>query len=74
MPDVTPLEIDLLLLFYTFSDQFGKVDIQAANTWAKKKFGITLQDVPFTLEQQHLDLLMDSEVLYDIRPIINKIK
>lgn len=74
MPDVTPLEIDLLLLFYTFSDQFGKVDIQSASTWAKKKFGITLEDVPFTITQQHLDLLMDSEVLYDIRPIINKLK
>lgn len=74
MADVTPLEIDLLLLFYTFSDQYGKVNVRAANTWAKQKFGLTLQDVPFTFEQKHLNLLMDSDVLYDIRPIINKIK
>lgn len=74
MADVTPLEIDILLIFYIFADQFGKVDIIAANAWAKERFGITLEDVPFKFGQQHLNMLMDSEILYDIRPLLNNIK
>ena len=71
--NISDLEIDVLLLYYNFSDQWGRVDtIQAAN-FAASKYGILLHQNSFQLDQQHLDVLMDRGVIYDTRLLFNKI-
>lgn len=74
MDIVTPLEIDLLLLFFSFANQYGEVDMKSANEWAKQKFGIVVGTEHFTVEQKHLDILMDANVLADIRPLFKRLK
>jgi hypothetical protein len=74
MNDISPQEIDLLLLFYTFSDENGKVNMLEAAHWAKNKFGIILPAKPFTLTQEHINCLMEHSELPDIRSIISKAK
>lgn len=71
--NISDLEIDVLLLYYNFSDQWGRVDtIQAAN-FAASRFGILLHQTSFQLDQRHLDVLMDRGVIYDTRLLFNKI-
>lgn len=71
--EISELEIDLLLLYYTFADQFGNVDIPAAKAWAKHRLGITLSDSPFKFNKEHIDFLMDRGALPDIRPMLKQI-
>ena len=73
-PEVSPIEIELLLLLFAFSDQHGNVDIPTATSWAKNKLGVILQEKPFTIKQLHLDVLMDHGALPDIRELIERIK
>jgi hypothetical protein len=70
---ISDLEIDMLLLYFTFSDQFGRVDVLEASNYAAKKLGFIISKEPFTISQQHLDILMDRGVLPDVRMIFNKI-
>lgn len=72
--EVSPIEIDLLLLLYTFSDQYGKVDMKTAVKWSKEKLGITMDEKPFKLNQIHLNVLMDHGVIPDTREFIDRIK
>lgn len=72
-PVVSNLELDLLLLYYSFSDQYGKVDVHSAKAWAKQKLGIILSDEPFTITQEHVDLLVERGILPDIKPLLHKI-
>jgi hypothetical protein len=74
MNNITKLELDLLLLYYTFSDDTGKVDMPAVQQWAKTKFGIFIPPQQFLLTQEHINVLMDKELIPDIRPIIKKAK
>lgn len=69
--DITELELDMLLLFYTFSDQYGRVDIQSAATFAIKTFGYVIKQEPMTISQEHIDVLMDKGVLPDTRQLFN---
>lgn len=55
---VTPLELDLLMIYYNHSDQFGVVDVQAAQFYALKQLNVLLPDDPFTIEQKHIDVLV----------------
>ena len=71
--DVTDLEIDVLLLYFTFSDQFGRVDVTSAADYAATKLGYIIKREPFTLDQRHLDILMDRQILPDVRVLFNKI-
>ena len=68
---VTKLEVELLLIFYNFSDQYGKVDTPKAKKWAFEKLGIIIPDRPFTLEQKHIDILMDSGAVPDTRLLLD---
>lgn len=70
---VTDLEIDVLLLYFTFSDQYGRVDVTSAADYAASKFGYIINKTPFTLDQRHLDILMDRQIIPDVRVIFNKI-
>lgn len=67
-------EIDLLLLHYTFSDQYGNVNQKEANMWADSKFGITLPALELKFKQEHLDFLMDHDIVPDTRLLFHKIK
>lgn len=74
LEDITQLEIDLLLLFFTFSDQFGNVDIDSCAAIAKDKMGVLIPTDPFTLEQKHLDALIKFKVLPDVTAIMHNIR
>ncbi len=73
MSDVTKVKVDLLLIFYNFSDQYGVVDIQKAAVWAKNKLGVNIPNKPFTLTQQHFNFLMDRGVIPDTRTMMQKL-
>lgn len=70
---VTEGEIDMLLLYYTFSDQYGRVDVLEAANYAARKLGIIIDRSPVSLSQDHCDFLMDRQIIPDIRVILNKI-
>lgn len=71
----SPLDIDIaiLMIFYHFSDQYGRVDMPAARSWADKKLGIILKDREFQLNQEHLNLLMDQDVIVNTKDMMSKI-
>lgn len=71
--NVSDVEIDVLLLYFTFSDQYGRVDIIEAANYAARKLGYIINRDPFTIEQKHLDILMDKQIVPDVRVIFNKI-
>lgn len=71
--DSTDLELDVLLLYYNFSDQWGRVDTLSAAKYAASKYGLLLDHKRFRLEQKHIDLLMDKGMIYDTRLLFNKI-
>lgn len=71
--DISDLELDVLLLYYNFSDQWGRVDTISAANFAASKFGILLHPDTFKVEQKHLDILMDRGVVHDTRLLFNKI-
>ena len=67
----TEIDLGILLLYYTFSDQYGEVDMPLAKQWAMAQFGIEIKDDYFYVEQHHLNLLMDKEIIPDIRPMLS---
>ena len=71
--NISGLELDVLLLYYNFSDQWGRVDTLAAANYAAANFGILLHQNSFKLDQNHANILMDNEVLPDVRLLLNKI-
>ncbi len=73
MSNVTKLEVDLLLIFYNFSDQYGVVYSQKAAVWAKNKLGVTIPNKPFTLTQKHFNFLMDRGVIPDTRTMMQQL-
>lgn len=70
---VTEGEIDMLLLYYTFSDQYGRVDVLEAANYAARKLGVIIDRTPVSITQDHCDLLMDRQIIPDVRVIWNKI-
>lgn len=73
MTNLSELEVDLLLLFYTFSDQNGKVDMKTAASWAKTKLGVTLPPRQIFIKQKHVDALVKAGQIPDIRDTLKKI-
>lgn len=71
---IKKLELDLLLLYYTFSDQYGVVDTQRAQKWAKEHVGIHIPSSPFTITQEHVDLLIGARMIPDVLPLLNKFR
>lgn len=67
------IEIAVLMIFYNFSDQHGKVDMVNAKEWASKKLGIIVKDNEFQLTQEHYDILMDQEIIINTRDMMMKI-
>jgi hypothetical protein len=73
MTNLSELEVDLLLLFYTFSDQNGRVDMKTAASWAKTKLGVTLPSRQLFIKQKHVDALVEAGLLPDISDVLKKI-
>jgi hypothetical protein len=73
MTNLSELEVDLLLLFYTFSDQNGRVDMKTAASWAKTKLGVTLPSRQLFIKQKHVDALVKAGLLPDISDVLKKI-
>lgn len=73
MTNLSELEVDLLLLFYTFSDQNGKVDMKTAASWAKTNLGVTLPSRQIFIKQKHVDALVKAGQIPDIGDILKKI-
>lgn len=73
MTNLSELEVDLLLLFYTFSDQNGKVDMKTAASWAKTKLGVTLPSRQIFIKQKHVDALVKAGQIPDIGDTLKKI-
>ena len=71
--DISDLELDVLLLYYNFSDQWGRVDSVSAANYAASRHGILIEQHRFRLSQQHMDVLMDKGLVYDTRLLFNKI-
>lgn len=67
------IDVAILMLFYHFSDQYGKVNMKAAKEWANTKLGIILKDHEFNFTQAHLDFLINQEVIFDTTNIMSKI-
>lgn len=73
MSEISQLELDLLLLFYTHANQFGDVDIQKVASFAREKMGVFIPLKPFQLEQYHIDVLMDHGLVPDTRELLTVI-
>lgn len=73
MAEISHLELDLLVVFYTFADQFGNVDIPKVREFAEKRLNVFLPNKPFKLEQKHINVLMDKGKLPDTRALMLKI-
>jgi hypothetical protein len=71
---ISDLEADILLLFYMFSDQHGRVNVSAARRWAWERLGVTIKDEPFTITQEHVDVLCEMKMLPSVLPLLNKLK
>jgi hypothetical protein len=74
MSEISQLELDLLLLFYTYSNQFGTVDISYCANYAANKMGVFISRTPFQLEQQHIDALMDHGLIPDTRELLTVVR
>jgi hypothetical protein len=73
MGEISQLELDLLLLFYTYSNQFGTVDIDFCAKFAADKMGVFILKQPFQFTQEHLDCLMDNGLVPDTRELLTVI-
>jgi hypothetical protein len=67
MSEISQLELDLLLLFYTYSDQFGDVDMPLVCKFAKERMGVFIPLKQFTFLQEHVDILMERGMIPDTR-------
>lgn len=59
-------DIDILMLYYAFSNQYGVVDIQACAIWAKDRLGIKLPLKPVQFTQADLMKLEEAGVIPQI--------
>lgn len=74
MSEISQLELDLLLLFYTYSDQFGDVDMPLVCKFAKERMGVFIPLKQFTFLQEHVDILMDRGMIPDTRELLTGVK
>lgn len=72
--DISPLELEILLLFYTFSNQYGEVDMISCQKWARDNMGVHISSSPFTFDQVHLNVLMQNNLVPDISDLIKKLR
>ena len=70
----TDLELDMLLLFYTLSDQYGRVDVVRARTFLFQQYGILIPDTPITVKDHHVQALVNAGMLPDVKDHLERIR
>lgn len=70
MSEISQLEIDILFACYTFSDQYGEVDMPLVTQFGIDKLGVIIPNKQITLTQDHLNVLMDLKVVPDTRQLL----
>jgi hypothetical protein len=71
MGELSRLELELLLLYYTYSDQYGIVDMTRCQKWAKENMNIYISSQPFKITQDHVNALSENGILPDISDILS---
>jgi len=71
---ITELELDMLLLFYVLSDQYGNVNVAQARTLLYQRHGILIQDRPIKIKPRHVQALADHGLLPDVSGILARAK
>ncbi len=69
------LELDLLFLYYAFSDQYGNVNATAVTTFLAQRFGLAvlLPKSPQKFTQENLNILIENGVVPDVMPMLTQI-
>lgn len=70
---LTNLELDMLLLFYTMSDQYGKVDIVRARAFLQQQYGILIPDKPINVTAEQVQSLVNAGILPDVADHLTRI-
>lgn len=70
---LTDLELDMLLLFYTLSDQYGKVDVVRARAFLQQQYGILIPDTPITVTAEQAKALVDAGMLPNVADHLTRI-
>lgn len=70
----TELELDMLLLFYTLSDQYGRVDVVRARTFLYQQYGILIPEAPITIKEPHVKALIQAGMLPDVTDHLERIR
>lgn len=65
-------ELDILMLYYAFSDQHGVVDIKACAQWAKDRLGVKLQIKPTMFTKADLVKLEEAGVVPSISDYLSQ--
>lgn len=65
--------INLLLIWYSYSDQWGIVNTVEASRYAATHCGLLLPMTPMKLEQRHIDLLISKGALPDTNTLLKSI-
>lgn len=68
--EISKLEVDLLFACYTFSDQYGEVDMPQIMQFCMDKLGVVIPNKQITLTQEHVNVLMDLKIVPDTRELL----
>ena len=71
---MTEVELDMLLLFYTLSDQYGNVDVARTRTFFYQHYGILLPNQQICLKPHHVQALVDHGMIPDVNDTLARIK
>lgn len=72
--EISALEIKLISLYYTYCDQFGKVDMKTVMKIAYDQMGVIVPPTQVYMEQVHVNLLMDLALIPDTRELLTVVK
>ena len=70
----TDLELDMLLLFYTLSDQYGRVDVVRARTFLFQQYGILIPETPITIKEHHVQALVAAGMVPSVMDHLERIR
>jgi citrate lyase alpha subunit len=72
LPKYSELELNLLFVFYCYSDQFGKVDTLYVRDFVRTNLGLTLPHKQIFINQTHIDALVAAKLVPDVSKILAK--
>ena len=74
MDEISKLELDLLMVFFSFSDQWGNVKMDQVCEFTRQKMNLVISNKPFKLTQEHMDVLIAHQMVPDIGKIVDDMK